>query len=255
MKYSILKISGSVLDDVVALSLVPQLVKNIIQAGKRPIIVHGAGKQVDLACQSRGISIQKIKGRRVTSPEIMQLMLELVHGQLNRLLVASLLENHLSAFGITSADLGLMEFKKRAPKEIEGELIDFGQVGDLVKVDVSQLKLIAGNSIPVISCLGFSAKDKWLNVNADTITKELALAISATEVVMLSETAGVKNAQGNWLTFINKKEIEIGIKDAWIRDGMIVKLEQAIELAQQSIPVQIGTIHGILSNQFTTVTN
>lgn len=255
MNYSILKISGSVLDDVEALALVPQLVKNILEAGKRPIIVHGAGKQVDLACQLRGIPVQKIKGRRITSPEIMQLMLELVHGQLNRLLVASLLSNQLSAFGITSADLNLMEFKKRTPKEIDGELIDFGQVGDLVKVDVTQIQEIAQHSIPVISCIGFSPKDKWLNVNADTITKELALAIQAKEVVMLSETAGVKNAEGNWLKSINKKEIQNGIKDSWIRDGMIVKLEQAIELAERSIPVQIGTIQGILAKHFTTVTH
>ena len=246
MSFTILKLSGFVLDSNEQIALIPKMVKKLTVDDSKLIIVHGAGKQVDRACKERSIPIQKIAGRRVTSEPIMQLMLELVHGKLNRNIVQQLIENEVSAIGMTSADANMMQFVKRPPKLINGELVDFGFVGDFISVLPEAIEKLCESGIPVVSCIGFDPNFGWLNVNADTITKELAKGVQASKVLMASETAGVKNAEGEWMKTISIKEIEEGIQDGWIKDGMIVKLEQAAELVKQGISVQIGTIEGLV---------
>jgi len=248
MSFSILKLSGFVLDSDEQIALIPKMVKKLTVDNSKLIIVHGAGKQVDRACEERSIPIQKIAGRRITSEAIMQLMLELVHGNLNRNIVQKLIENGFSSIGVTSADANMMQFVKRPPKLINGELVDFGFVGDFVNVHPEAIKKLSECGIPVVSCIGFDPDFGWLNVNADTITKELAKGLQAEKVLMASETAGVKNANGEWMKTISVQEIEIGILNGWIKDGMIVKLEQAAELVKHGISVQIGTFEGLVQN-------
>ncbi|NCP83706.1 MAG: acetylglutamate kinase [Bacteroidetes bacterium] len=253
MSFTILKLSGFVLDSEEQLAFIPKMVKKLASETSTIIIVHGAGKQVDSACEERSIPIQKIAGRRITSEAIMKLMLELVHGKLNRNIVQKLLENEFSTIGVTSSDAKMMQFVKRPPKLMNGELIDFGFVGDFVSVQPKAIEKLCEFGIPVVSCIGFDPNYGWLNVNADTITKELAKGVQAKNVLMASETAGVKNANGEWMKTISIKEIETGILDGWIKDGMIVKLEQAVELVNQGILVQIGTIEGLVQGYGTFV--
>ncbi|TNE69419.1 acetylglutamate kinase [bacterium] len=251
--FVVIKLSGSVLEQDELMSQLPVFVNQYIKNGFTPIIVHGAGKQVDLACSERNIPVQKIKGRRITSAEIRDIMLELVHGNLNRRITGLLLANNISALGVTTGDAQLLTFTKRPPKSFDGEMIDFGFVGDLSTIDSDKLKKLAEFTIPVFSCLGYSAVDGFLNVNADTITSAVALAVDAKIVVMISELAGVKNESGTFVSSLSLKEIESGIKNSWITDGMIVKLEQAMDLAKAGIIVQIGTLNGIINHTFTEI--
>jgi acetylglutamate kinase len=246
MSFTILKLSGFVLDSNEQLAFIPKMVNKLSNETSKIIIVHGAGKQVDRACEERSIPIQKIAGRRITSEAIMQLMLELVHGRLNRNIVQKLIENGLPAIGVTTADANMIQFVKRPPKLIHEELVDFGFVGDFISVHPEAIWKLIKCGIPVVSCIGFDPNFGWLNVNADTITKELAKGVQASNVFMASETAGVKNATGDWMKTISIKEIDNGIAEGWIKDGMIVKLEQAAELVKLGISVQIGTIEGLV---------
>lgn len=252
-KFVVLKLSGFVLETQVQIQLIPELVAQLHEHGFKIIIVHGAGKQVDRVCEQKGIPIQKINGRRVTSPEIMELMLELVHGQLNRQIVGVLLEKGISAIGLTTADAHLLQFKKRPPKLIESNWVDFGQVGDFVSIDSKKISILSELGTPVISCIGFDSEFGWLNINADTITKEIAIGLHAEKVLMASETAGVKNEHHEWMKVISTHQITDGIQQGWIKDGMIVKLEQAIELANKGIEISIGTISGLLNGEGTLV--
>ena len=253
MSFTILKLSGFVLDSDEQIALIPKMVKKLTVDNSHLIIVHGAGKQVDRACEERSIPIKKIAGRRITSEPIINLMLELVHGKLNRNIVQKLIENKFAAIGVTSADANMMQFVKRPPKLINGELVDFGYVGDFVSVQPEAIEKLSQCGIPVVSCIGFDSNFGWLNVNADTITKELAKGVQATNVLMASETAGVKNANGEWMKTISVQEIKKGILEGWIKDGMIVKLEQAADLVKQGISVQIGTIEGLVQDRGTFV--
>ena len=92
MSFTILKLSGFVLDSDEQIALIPKMVKKLTVNNSHLIIVHGAGKQVDRACEERSIPIKKIAGRRITSEPIINLMLELVHGKLNRNIVQKLIE-------------------------------------------------------------------------------------------------------------------------------------------------------------------
>ncbi len=252
-RFVVIKLSGSVLDQSELLEVFPFFLKQLIEQNIKPVIVHGAGKQVDLACEQRNIPIEKINGRRITSEAVRDIMLELVHGSLNRRIVASLLASDIPAMGITSGDAGLLSFEKRKPKQIQGKEVDFGFVGDLVSVDHLRLKMISDLAVPVLSCFGFSKTHGWLNVNADTISAVVAQSISAELVVMISELAGVKNKTGQFINKLTPLEIARGIEEQWITDGMIVKLEQAVALAKDGIPVRIGTLKGLLNYQFTEI--
>jgi acetylglutamate kinase len=251
--YVVIKLSGSVLDQPQLFKLFPVFLKQFTNLNLKPILVHGAGIQVDLACEQRNIPIEKINGRRVTSKAVLEIMLDLVHGRLNRGIVASLLASEIPAIGITSGDAGLLSFEKRKPKIIQGKTIDFGWVGDLIDMNVPLFRSLCDIAVPVISCLGFSKSDGWLNVNADTISSIIAQSVSANMIIMISELAGVKDASGKFVATLNPAEIAQGIEQQWITDGMIVKLEQAISLANQGIPVRIGTLDGLLMNQFTEI--
>lgn len=252
-RFVVIKLSGSVLDQSELLEEFPLFLKQFTEQNIKPIIVHGAGKQVDLACEQRNIPIEKINGRRITSKAVRDIMLELVHGSLNREIVASLLAFDIAAIGITSGDAGLLTFEKRKPKLIQGKVVDFGFVGDLISVNNHRLKMICDLAVPVLSCFGFSKSHGWLNVNADTISTIVAQSICAELVVMISELAGVKNKTGDFIGKITPSEITQGIEEQWITDGMIVKLEHAVALAKEGIAVRIGTLKGLLNHQFTQI--
>lgn len=240
MSYVIIKLSGFVIEDEKEFNSIPSIIKSLISAGKKPVLVHGGGTQIDVKCKEHNIEIIKKEGRRVTSKEVLDLMLQHVHGNLNRHVVGLLMANDIQSFGITAADFNYLSFKKRPPLQIGDEMVDFGFVGDIHGFHKANFDAMSENGIPVISCFGFDPHYGWLNTNADTITKEIAIGAEASSVLLFSNVEQVWDDVGNALSKIDITQIKSGKEDGWIKEGMIVKLDQASELADKGISVWLG---------------
>jgi acetylglutamate kinase len=233
MGMTVLKLSGSLSDDPVSLDLVCQYIS---EHKSQVVVVHGGGKQINEMCAQLGIPVMQVAGRRITTPETMDVLLKTVGGSLNRGLVSDLRSRGLSAVGLTGADGGLTTSHKRPPLVIDGVETDFQLVGELDAVDPSILQtLLAGGYVPVIACLTWSEEHGVLNINADTFAIAIANALSADELVFLMEPEAVLDAEKTPISHMTKTDFFAGVSQGWITDGMRPKLETGFKALESGI--------------------
>jgi acetylglutamate kinase len=165
--------------------------------GIHVVLVHGGGPQLDQAAQVKGLASERVAGRRVTSPELIQLATEVWRGQVSVQTVQALRSHGETAVGLCGADGGLLRAIKRPPMVVvddEGErrTVDFGRVGDLEQVDPSLLRqIITLPGIPVITPLAMGTQNELLNVNADTVAAHIAASLGAAKLVLLTTAPGI----------------------------------------------------------------
>lgn len=236
---TVLKLSGSLSDDPASLAL---LCDYISQQSSQVVVVHGGGKQINEMCTQLGIPVMQVAGRRITTPETMDVLLKTVGGSLNRGLVSDFRTHGINAVGLTGADGGLTTALKRPPITIDGVETDFQLVGELDAVDPSILRaLLLGGCVPVIGCLTWSAEHGYLNINADTFAIAIANALSADELVFLMEPEAVLDADKAPLSSLTHAEFTQGVAQGWITDGMRPKLETGFKALNSGIKSVILT--------------
>jgi acetylglutamate kinase len=233
MGMTVLKLSGSLSDDPTSLDL---LCEYISQQSSQVVVVHGGGKQINEMCKQLGIPVMQVAGRRITTPETMDVLLKTVGGSLNRGLVSDFRSRGINAIGLTGADGGLTTSHKRPPLTIDGVETDFQLVGELDSVDPSILKLLlSGRVVPIIGCLTWSKAHGYLNINADTFAISIASALNAEEIVFLMEPEAVLDGKKQPLSHINKHDFLEGVTQGWITDGMRPKLETGFKALEYGI--------------------
>jgi acetylglutamate kinase len=223
-KLTLIKAGGKVLDSEIELAKLLNLVASI--EGKK-ILVHGGGIFIDALCNQLNIPTQMVNGRRITSPENMDVVLMACAGKLNKKLVAGLNKRGTTAIGLTGGDLNLITSHKRNP-----EPVDFGMVGDIDAVNTQWLQwLIQKDAVPVIASITQSNEFELLNTNADTIAAHLAISMAekyAVELFFYFDKPGVlKNAEDNLsvikqLSIVEFEEMKQNNK---IHSGMLPKLQ------------------------------
>jgi acetylglutamate kinase len=164
----------------------------------RVVLVHGGGAELDAVCTAMGIPIQKVAGRRVTSPEILDAAKMVFAGQVHMDLLAELQAAGVPAVGLTGVDAGLVKAHKRPPVAVvpdgatEPQLVDFGLVGDIDAVDPKVLShLLEGGFMPVVAPLSGGGDGAIYNTNADTIAAGLAAALGAEKLFFLLSVPGL----------------------------------------------------------------
>ncbi len=233
MGVTVLKLSGSLSDDPSSLDL---LCEYISHQNSQVVVVHGGGKQINEMCKQLGIPVLQVAGRRITTPETMDVLLKTVGGSLNRGLVSDFRSRGINVVGLTGADGGLTTAHKRPPLVIDGVETDFQLVGELDEVNPTILhSLLSGGYVPVLGCLTWSEEHGYLNINADTFAIAIASALNADEIVFLMEPEAVLDGSKNPLSNITKTDFLEGVEQGWIKDGMRPKLETGFKALESGI--------------------
>ncbi|MDO5025846.1 MAG: acetylglutamate kinase [Trueperella sp.] len=207
--------------------------------GIRPIVVHGGGPQINAVLQKMGIESKFRGGLRVTDTDTMDVVRMVLTGKVQRELVSLLNVDGPHAVGISGEDAGLLRATKRTA-QVDGEIVDIGQVGDISAINVGALEeLLAANRIPVVSTVATDINNpaEVLNVNADTAAGALAHALGARKLVMLTDVEGL------YLDWPNKDSLVSEIHPEDLREllpqldaGMRPKMTAALDAVTAGVP-------------------
>lgn len=224
-RFAVVKVGGAVLRD--ELNDLTSSLTFLQQVGLTPIVLHGAGPQLDEELQAAGITKQTVNGLRVTSPKALGIVRR-VFQQQNLRLVEALQAMDTRA---TSVPSGVF-MSSFLDKDV------YGMVGKVDSINLAPIEAsLRAGSIPVIASLGETDEGQFLNINADFAANELVRVLQPYKIVFLTGTGGLLDGQGQIIDSINlSTEYEHLIQQPWINGGMRVKIEQIADLLQ-SLPL------------------
>ncbi|MGN2246307.1 acetylglutamate kinase [Frateuria sp. GZRR35] len=218
-RFAVVKVGGAVLrDDLPALA---SSLTFLQQVGLTPIVLHGAGPQLDQELAAAGIAKQTVGGLRVTSPQAMGVVRR-VFQQQNLRLVDALHAMDTRAVSVASG-VFMSDYLDRET---------LGMVGRTTGIELAPIEAaLRANAIPVIASLGETSEGQLLNINADIAANELVRVLQPYKIVFLTGTGGMLDAQGQVIDSINlSTEYEHLMAQPWIDGGMRLKIEQIADL-------------------------
>jgi acetylglutamate kinase len=222
------KLKNGFAHDVVLLKLV----------GINPVVVHGGGPQIDDLLKQLGKKGEFVQGMRVTDAETMDIVEMVLGGQVNKEIVNLINQNGGRAVGLTGKDGGLIRAKKmlvRAGADSD-EKIDIGQVGEVDSIDPEIVHQLHTNDfIPVIAPLGVGKKGETYNINADLVAGKMAEILKAEKLIVLTNTPGVLDKNGNLLTGLSSKKVDELFADGTISGGMLPKISSALDAVKNGV--------------------
>jgi acetylglutamate kinase len=241
----IVKLGGEVVGSGEAATIAGDL-KALVDDGARIAIVHGGGPQATELQARLGLPTTQIAGRRVTDAATLDVMKMVLAGKLNVDLCAILLAAGLSPVGLHGASGHVIRATRRPAKPYPSagpEPVDLGLVGDVEGFNLALLDTLwAAGHLPVLACLGADARGGIFNINADLVGNQLAAAVNAARLFLVTSTPGVLRDvrdPSSRLTQLTVAEARQAIADGVVTDGMIAKLEEAIAVIDQGV----GAIH------------
>jgi acetylglutamate kinase len=206
--------------------------------GMNVVVVHGGGPQIENLLARVGKKGEFVQGMRVTDAETMEIVEMVLGGQVNKDVVN--LINHAGgkAVGLTGKDGSFIRARKLLlpNKDKPEEMIDVGQVGDIVQIDPSLIgHLEAGGFIPVVAPIGVGKEGETYNINADVVAGKIAEILKAEKLVLLTNTPGVLDQAGNLITGITPKQIDDMVEDGTLSGGMLPKIGSALDAARNGV--------------------
>jgi acetylglutamate kinase len=228
-------------------------VKQLVQSGANPVVVHGGGPQISAGLKAAGITSEFKGGYRVTTAESVQVVRDVLVNEVNKELVDLLNANGVTAISMPGDIDGLLTAEHRTVL-VDGIQEDIGLVGEVVAVDASAITAkVDSGQVPVISTAARALDGQLFNVNADTATSAVAIALDATEMIMLTDVPGV---YANWpdrdslITKMTAAELSALLPK--LESGMVPKMEACLRAIEGGIPTV--RVVGNLSDQGTQVT-
>lgn len=206
--------------------------------GMNPVVVHGGGPQIENLLARVGKKGEFVQGMRVTDAETMELVEMVLGGQVNKEIVNLINQHGGKAVGLTGKDGNFIRAKKlmMENKDTPGDLIDIGQVGDIVSIDPSLIALLdSGDFIPVIAPIGVGSEGETYNINADVVAGKIAEVLRAEKLVLLTNTPGVLDQSGKLITGITPKQIDEMVADGTLSGGMLPKISSALDAARSGV--------------------
>jgi acetylglutamate kinase len=222
------KLKHSFAHDVVLLKLV----------GMNPVVVHGGGPQIDDVLKRVGKKGEFVQGMRVTDSETMDVVQMVLGGQVNQDIVNLLHQHGGRAIGLTGKDGWFIRARKMLlpSKDNGGEMLDIGQVGEVASIDPEIVTLLETREfIPVIAPIGVGENGESFNINADLVAGKLAEILKAEKLVLLTNTPGVLDKDGNLLTGLTPKKIDELVSDGTLSGGMLPKIASALDAARSGV--------------------
>ena len=229
--------------------------------GVKPVVVHGGGPQIGRLLQRIGKETRFVEGMRVTDSETMDVVEMVLGGLVNKEIVNLINRHGGKAVGLTGKDGGLIQARKltmtRSRPELDApEIIDIGHVGEVASIDTGVLEHLArGDFIPVIAPIGVGDGGMSYNINADLVAGRLAEALAAEKLMLLTNTPGLLDRDGELITSLDVRGVEALIAEGTIAGGMLPKVRCALDAVQGGVhTAQIvdGRVeHAVLLEVFT----
>ncbi|MER2013767.1 MAG: acetylglutamate kinase [Methanobrevibacter sp.] len=228
--------------------------------GMKPLIVHGGGPEISRSMDKLGKEPKFIKGLRVTDEETMEIIEMVLVGKISTEIVSELIKHDGDAISLSGIDSSLIFAHKKEASKIDEEIVDLGLVGEVDRINTELLDMFLDNDyIPVISPVGIAIDGTRLNLNADTAAGEVASAVGAEKLIILTDVPGVlrdPNDPDSLIQKIRVDEVPGLIEEGIISGGMIPKIEtcvNAIENGVKSCHIIDGRKkHALLLEVFTT---
>jgi acetylglutamate kinase len=228
------------------------------QVGINPIVVHGGGPQIGQMLQRLGIESRFVDGLRVTDRETMEVVEMVLAGAINKQLVSAINAEGGCAIGLSGKDGGLIEARKMVRTRIEGGVrteTDLGFVGEPQRIAAGVLDTFKQSDIiPVIAPIGVGPQGETYNINADTVAGAVAAAVKATRLLLLTDVAGVLDADKRLIPDLTAARARQLIVEGVISGGMIPKTETCLEAVDGGVEAAVivdGRVrHAILLELF-----
>jgi acetylglutamate kinase len=229
------------------------------QVGINPIVVHGGGPQIAQMLKRLDIETRTVDGLRVTDRETMEVVEMVLAGTINKQIVSAINAEGGCAIGLTGKDGGLIAARKLVRTRIEGGVrteIDLGFVGQPERIASGVLDTFKQSDIiPVIAPIGVGAQGETYNINADTVAGAVAAAVKATRLLLLTDVAGVLDADKKLISELTAAKARQLIAEGVISGGMIPKIETCLEAVDGGVEAAVivdGRVpHAILLELFT----
>lgn len=230
--------------------------------GINVVVVHGGGPEITAMMKLMGKEPEWVHGLRVTDKETMEIAEMVLVGKINPAIVALINHHGGRAVGLSGKDGGMIRARKRLlRKNIDGQeqTFDIGFVGDVEIVDPTVINAVShAGYIPVIAPVGAGGNNESYNINADYVAGDVAGALGADKLLMLTDVEGVFRDYGDKSTLITEMDIEETeklISDGIISGGMIPKVQacvNAIDKGVKKVNIIDGRLpHAILLELFT----
>jgi acetylglutamate kinase len=209
--------------------------------GINPVVVHGGGPQIGSLLKRLGMASEFVQGMRVTDAETMDVVEMVLGGLVNKEIVNLINRHGGSAVGLTGKDGDLIRARKLllrrdAPELDAPEIIDIGHVGEVESIDAGVVDmLVGGDFIPVIAPIGVGADGHSYNINADLVAGKVAEVLKAEKLVLLTNTAGLLDADGALIPEVDVGRVEALIDEGVIAGGMLPKVRCALDAVQAGV--------------------
>ena len=218
------ELKNSFARDVVLLKLV----------GMNPVVVHGGGPQISGTLDKLGKETEFIDGLRVTDSETIGIVEMVLGGSVNKEIVNLINSHGGKAVGLTGKDGEMIRASKI--KHARDKDVDYGHVGKVESVDPAVVTALeAENFIAVIAPIGSDETGATYNINADSVAGALATTLQAEKLILLTNTPGVLNKDGELQTGLDTKQIQALVDDGTIEGGMLPKVQCALDATQSGV--------------------
>jgi acetylglutamate kinase len=236
MKTIVIKLGGEIVQSP-ELDLVAEDVRALVSGGHRVTLVHGGGPQASALQKRLGLEPRMIAGQRQTDAATLEVMKYVVAGQLNVDLCGRLLARGVRPVGLHGASGHAIRATRRPPRIMAGagpDPVDMGLVGDVTGFNLELVSdLHAKGYVPVLACLGCDERGQALNINGDTVASQLAGALTADALVLVTSAPGVLRDvkdPASRVPRITRADFEGMVADGTVSGGMIPKLQESFDV-------------------------
>ena len=224
----LIKLGGTLLESDESRASLARQIKVLREGGHSLVVVHGGGKRLSRYLSGLDHMSEFRGGLRVTPPEILDAVLRVLAGSVNRQLVAEFQRAGLRAVGLTGIDAGTVQASQLDP--------DLGLVGKVEDVDPTLLeRLVEDGYVPTVACIAGGEGGSIYNVNADQMASACASALDVDRLVFLTDVGGVLDKDGDPISSLDIRGAEALIESRVAVGGMEAKLKAAIEALRDGI--------------------
>jgi acetylglutamate kinase len=223
----VVKFGGELIEDRAHLATVVAALSALTAGGVPLVVVHGGGKEIDIALKAADLEKRQVEGLRITDQATLDVVVAVLAGTVNTRLVAALNTAGVAAVGLTGADASCGLSEAAPPhRTVDGRAVDLGCVGvPDPGADMQVLHtLMGGGFVPVVACIGLGRDGRLLNVNADTFAGHLAGRLGGRRLVIAGTTPGVLDAGGATLPVLGAEAVARLVSDGTATAGMVAKL-------------------------------
>ena len=200
--------------------------------GMKPVIVHGGGPQIGKELEKAGIESKFENGLRVTNKPTMNIVKKILGTQINHEITRL-----IKKFGGNAISFNHSKYQiVNATKKSFEDGTDLGLVGEVIKIRTSDLKKSLSNGfIPVIAPIGVSKNNEFLNINADEVAGEVAQALKAEKLILLTDVKGIGDSDNKLISKISLSKGQKILKEKFIKGGMTPKLLSALSARRSGV--------------------